>query len=576
MKSINNADYENAKPFKNQIYSNLNRQHNEHNLFEDPEFPADHSTLYFSKKSDHTNIKWKRPKEARKNPRYCVNGFNTKDLDQGSELGDCWLIAAITAIVPTQFMPNQLFHIVVPKEQGFDENYAGIFFFRFWVYGEWVSVVIDDRLPFVGDIHDEKNFTMKFLFCSDKEEQMDTIKKHELTEFWAPLLEKAYAKLYGSYEMLNGGRIQDALVDMSGGIQEIYKLRGLDLKLKSQFWTVLLQNFKKGSLMGVKAYDIQGATFKKPNGILWAHSYTITKVAEIHGYKLIRIRNPWGDGYEWKGAWSDNSVEWLKLTGIEKQMIEYNPGPEGEFWMSFEDFMKNWDELDIVHLSVDSFSTGIMETHENELLKWKCRTYFSKWEKGFSAGGCGNDDREKFWKNPQFLIRLTTVDENEDMVKVIVSLTQKDYAQKHMIEKKSKIKGVEAINAQFYKVKENVEIKENSTTGNRFTSNQLEFVGLLQKDYKFIREISGSFKVKPGSYVLIPTTFDPDCEDCEFMLRIFTEHALNDQDGNTVVYSKKRDSEILGELEASRLGLEIQTALETLKLQSAKDFLIRI
>ena len=56
--------------------------------------------------------------------------------------------------------------------------------------------------------------------------------------------------------------------------------------------------------------------------------------------------------------------------------------------------------------------------------------------------------------------------------------------------------------------------------------------------YFVLREISGSFKVKPGNYVIIPTTFEPDCDDCEFMLRILTEHdALNDQKGNTVVYS---------------------------------------
>ena len=36
------------------------------------------------------------------------------------------------------------------------------------------------------------------------------------------------------------------------------------------------------------------------------------------------------------------------------------------------------------------------------------------------------------------------------------------------------------------------------------------------------REISKRFKLEPGTYVIIPTTFDPD-EEGDYMLRIFAE-----------------------------------------------------
>lgn len=80
----------------------------------------------------------------------------------------CLGCAAIT------LMP-ELFGKVVPTAQSFAQNeYCGIFHFRFWIYGFWYDVVIDDFLP----VWDYNN---KLAFCSNKEEP---------NEFWAALLEK--------------------------------------------------------------------------------------------------------------------------------------------------------------------------------------------------------------------------------------------------------------------------------------------------------------------------------------------------------------------------------------------------
>jgi calpain, invertebrate len=54
-----------------------------------------------------------------------VEGASRFDVQQG-ELGDCWLLAAMANLTLNQ----RLFHQVVPEDQSFTDNYAGIFHFR--------------------------------------------------------------------------------------------------------------------------------------------------------------------------------------------------------------------------------------------------------------------------------------------------------------------------------------------------------------------------------------------------------------------------------------------------------------
>ena len=52
------------------------------------------------------------------------------------------------------------------------------------------------------------------------------------------------------------------------------------------------------------------------NGLIRGHAYSVTKVKSIDintprmsgKIPMLRIRNPWGNEAEWKGAWSDKSV----------------------------------------------------------------------------------------------------------------------------------------------------------------------------------------------------------------------------------------------------------------------------
>ena len=68
-----------------------------------------------------------------------------------------------------------MFKHVCPTDQNFGRDYCGAFKFHFWRYGEWVEVIVDDKLPvYNGSLFFSRSSTNN--------------------EFWTALLEKAYAK----------------------------------------------------------------------------------------------------------------------------------------------------------------------------------------------------------------------------------------------------------------------------------------------------------------------------------------------------------------------------------------------
>jgi hypothetical protein len=43
--------------------------------------------------------------------------------------------------------------------------------------------------------------------------------------------------------------------------------------------------------------------------------------------------------------------------------------------------------------------------------KWINREFFGEWIVGSTAGGCGNDDVKDYWKNPQFCVSLSLLNQ---------------------------------------------------------------------------------------------------------------------------------------------------------------------
>ncbi|QQP39143.1 CalpainB, partial [Caligus rogercresseyi] len=197
----------------------------------------------------------------------------------------------------------------------------------FWQYGEWVDVVIDDYLP--------TRFG-KLMFIHSKDED----------EYWTALIEKAYAKLHGSYEALKGGTTCEALVDFTGGCTEMYQLKERDVP--RNLFQILQKAYERCSLKGCSMEpDPNVLEARTDVGLVRGHAYSITKVLNV------QIQTPQASG-KIPMMRIHGSAEWQFIPDEEKDNIGVDFGQDGEFWMTYKDFMKYFDQLEICNLTPDS------------------------------------------------------------------------------------------------------------------------------------------------------------------------------------------------------------------------------
>lgn len=192
---------------------------------------------------------------------------------------------------------------------------------------------------------------------------------------WVSLLEKAYAKLHGSYEALEGGLVQDALVDLTGGAGEEIDMRSAQSQIdlaSGRLWSQLLRFKQEGFLLGAgspSGSDVHVSS----SGIVQGHAYSILQVCrsrdisvpsdgnlnfflslfpfvlncqvrEVDGHKLVQIRNPWANEVEWNGPWSDSSPEWTdRMKHKLKHMPQVNSVSTPSDW-SFYTLISNLAE----------------------------------------------------------------------------------------------------------------------------------------------------------------------------------------------------------------------------------------
>ncbi|XP_071523167.1 calpain-1 catalytic subunit-like isoform X2 [Panulirus ornatus] len=483
--------------YRGQDYAKLRaRCWSEGRLFEDPEFPADDASLGFDKV-----VKWKRPNELVEEPRFIVDA-DRFSVVQG-ELGDCWFVSALSAVT---LNPGLLYR-VVPRGQDFSLKYVGIFHFRFWQGGQWIDVVVDDKLP-----------------VNPKDGQLCFSHSSIPHEFWSALLEKAYAKIHGSYGALNAGKSYEATEDLTGGVTERFLLQ--KEAPPGNLFSILVQASQRGSLI---TSSVSGRKEDEgERGLIPGHGYCVTWARRCRvnmpwrsHVELMRLRNPWGDE-DFK-----RNFEVVYVTSLNPHSLN----PEAlEYLYSLEEVVRQV----LLH------PEQVRSPEVTKRKVWEVVKYDGSWVRNATAGGPPSDPKV-FSTNPQYLLQLTEADDEDQQdddedddpaaaaaagggggssgsCKVVISLTQKN----------RRVKGLDLLPVAIcvYQVEEGERVPTPLSTSWLRVNRPM-----VLRNFARSRTVTHRLALRPGRYIAIPCTAMVDQEG-DFLLRVFCEKTATMQEND--------------------------------------------
>lgn len=164
--------------------------------WKDPEFP--HSVESLGKRFEGEECEWVRALALSTSP-VLFHKAEPTDACQG-QLGDAWLIAAIAAVAE---FPNYLKDKIFSTKQATADGKYEVQLFDWKGSQSWKQIQVDDYLPCIPRKKNEPGQKVFFADLSDG-------------EMYVPLLEKAFAKMFGSYQELHYGDTAMAFAALTG------------------------------------------------------------------------------------------------------------------------------------------------------------------------------------------------------------------------------------------------------------------------------------------------------------------------------------------------------------------------
>mmetsp|Transcript_23770 Transcript_23770/g.76779 ORF Transcript_23770/g.76779 Transcript_23770/m.76779 type:complete len:449 (-) Transcript_23770:28-1374(-) len=304
------------------------------------------------------------------------NSIRPSDLSQG-RVGDCWLIAAISCLAEYPEEVESLFVGHSTAAAAADGRYV----VRLYDTTRRASrdIVLDECVPCTAIDARERppkgfeGFRYKPIFGKPE------------TDIWALLIEKAFAKMIGSYPRLDGGHMLNAFRALTGcEEQEMWRpydvggsrewrnslvVRG-DLharahrgsaRLQSPAFFGALESWSSSKYLIAASIRGRRREGRRRDGLVETHAYGVLACMQVGHVALVQLRNPWGD-HEWKGSWSKGSKEWSKHPAVAEALGMKNKRTDGTFYMSFSDFDAIFTCVEVSHKAM---RTGAGRTNPN-------------------------------------------------------------------------------------------------------------------------------------------------------------------------------------------------------------------
>lgn len=483
--------------------------------WEDPEFPCDGNALFKNEMQPPRGampasaVEWLRPDEFMDDPQLWKGGIKAGDVVQGA-LGDCWFLSALAVMAAKPHLLQQLF-VKTGQEK------AGRYCVRLFKDGDWINVYVDDRIPC--------NRADQPIYC----------KSQDPDEFWPCLVEKAYAKVHGSYEALIGGYADYALADMTGGVPAQIRLDGRDMKPKirsGELWSDLV-DWQAHGLMGCAysirkkgSHAVEGA---HKGGVLAGHAYSVLELVEAGGQRLLHLRNPWGMR-EWTGDWSDGHELWDDHPEVAEACSYTGPVDDGCFWISFKDFASTFNTLYVVRL---------LERDDGWLVERRAAEWTPE-----NAGGCVNN---RGWqKNTQFMLEL------EEDSEAVISVMQPD-ARYHVHQGPKWNKYDNPIGLVLLDHDWGSTSRVRKCT--KFSKSKMKG---FTAPFKAQRNMTVTVDLSAGKYVVLPCTFKPGGLG-QYWVSVYAKCGLKLLGGTEVQFDETLDEdEEAADLEGEEIGVKEQ------------------